>query len=354
MELTNILKDMVANKASDSILKVGSQVCMRINTELRKDGPVLTEKDLDDLVNEIITRSHIEKPKHNKEVVLSFGLTDLGRFRATIFRQRGTIVVVMRAINTIVPTFDELHLPTKVLEGLCNEKRGLVLVTGTTGSGKSTSVASMIEYINKNMPKHIVTLENPLEFLYKDKKAIISQREIMIDTDTFQSALEYIMLQTPDVIFIGDIRTSSIMSTALTAAETGQLVLANMHTINTSHTIEVIVNFFQPHQHAEVRMQLSLLLKGIMSLRLVPLKDGSGLVPACEVLILTPTIAELIREGKVNEIEEYVKDGDLYGMQTFDQSLLKLYRADKITRETAIAFAEKKNELIMNIKGSYR
>ncbi len=354
MDLNSILKSMIEKKASDLILKVGSPVCMRINSQLHKDGTILTEKDLEILADDIISKSRIEKTKDHKEVVLSFSINEHGRFRATIFRQRGTLVIVIRAINTHVPGFEELNLPAKILEELCNEKRGLILVTGTTGSGKSTTVASMLEYINKNMSKHIVTLENPIEYTFVDKNSAVSQREIKIDTESFQSALEYIMLQTPDVIFIGDIRTSSIMGTALTAAETGQLVIANMHTINTSHTIEVIVNFFQPHQHPEIRMQLSLLLKGIVSLRLVPLKDGSGLVPACEVLILSPTIAELIKEGKVDEIETYVKEGDLYGMQTFDQALLKLYRADKITKETALLYAERKNELLMKIKGSYK
>jgi twitching motility protein PilT len=267
-----------------------------------------------------------------------------------LYRQKGDIVIVVRAINTKVPAFSELNLPAKVLEDLCNEKRGLVLITGTTGSGKSTTVASMLEYINENMAKHIATLEDPIEFMFKDKKSIISQREIGTDTESFQSALEYIMLQTPDIIFIGDIRNVEVMSTALTAAETGQLVIANLHTINTTHTIERIINFFQPHQHQEIRMQLSLLLKGILSLRLVPLKDGGGRIPATETLIITPTMVELIREGKFEEIEYYIKDGGLYGMQTFDQTLLGLYKKGFITKETVIAYAERKNEVTMTLK----
>jgi twitching motility protein PilT len=208
----------------------------------------------------------------------------------------------------------------------------------------------MIEYINKNMSRHILTLEDPIEYLFQDKRSTISQREIKIDTESFHRALEYSMLQTPDVIFIGDIRTSDIMSIALTAAETGQLVIANLHTISTAHTIERVVNFFQPHQHNEIRMQISLLLKGIISMRLVPLKDGTGRVPASEVLMPTPTIVDLIREGKVHEIEYYIKDGGMYGMQTFNQVLLDLYRQGKITKETAVNFAEKKDELIMGLK----
>jgi twitching motility protein PilT len=349
MDLTNILKEMIGRKASDIILKAGSPVCMRVNGELFKEGHVLDERDLETLVSDVVTKGQ-NMFKDQRENVVCFGVKDMGRFRATMFQQRGTPVIVIRAINTQILTFEELNLPAKVLENLCNEKQGLILVTGTTGSGKSTTIASMIEYINKNIAKHIVTLEDPIEYLFQDKRSIISQREIRIDTESFHKALEYSMLQTPDIIFIGDIRTVNVMSTALTAAETGQLVIANLHTISTSHTIERVVNFFQPHQHAEIRMQLSLLLKGVMSMRLVPLQDGTGRIPASEVLLPTPTIMELIREGKIHEIEYYIKDGSMYGMQTFNQALLDLYRAGKITKETAINFAEKKDELIMGLK----
>ena len=350
IKIDNILKEMVRKKASDLVLKAGGPLCFRINGELFKEGASLTDKDLNDLVDEVIAKSQKPLLKDLNEAVLSFGVKDIGRFRATIFRQRGTPVIAVRAVNADIPSFNELSLPAKVLERLCAEKRGLVLVTGTTGSGKSTTVASMLGHINQNLSRHIVTLEDPIEFLFKDKKSIISQREVRTDTESFQKALEYIMLQTPDVIFIGDIRNVEVASTAMTAAETGQLVIANLHTINTTHTIERIVNFFQPHQHAEIRMQLSLLIKGIISLRLLPLKDGSGRIPATEVLISTPTIVELIREGKINEIEYYIKDGSLYGMQTFDQVLIDLYKKGKITKEAAVAYAERKNEVTMSLK----
>lgn len=350
MNLIYVLKEMLEKKASDVILKPGSSVCMRINGALFKDKEILTDRDLNEIVDRIITRSKKSVFKDQSESVVSFGMDGIGRFRATIFRQSGSTVVVIRAISGYVPSFAELNLPAKVLEDLCSEKRGLVLITGTTGSGKSTTVASMLEYINKNTAKHIITLEDPIEFIYEDKKSVITQREVGIDTESFQKALEYIMLQTPDVIFIGDIRNSQVMSIALTAAETGQLVIANLHTISSVHTIERIVNFFQPHQHAEIRMQLSMLLKGILSLRLIPLKDEGGRVPATEVLIPTPTIVELIREGKLDEIEYYIKDGSLYGMQTFDQVLLHLHKEKKITKETAIAYSERKNELLMSLK----
>ena len=350
MELTNILKEMISKKASDVIFKAGSPVCMRVNGELFKDGAILDEHDLEALVGDIVTKGQKHLYKDQRENIICFGVKDLGRFRATIFQQRGTPVIAIRAINTQVLTFEELSLPVKVLENWCSEKRGLVLITGTTGSGKSTTVAAMIEYINKNMARHIITLEDPMEFLFQDKRAVISQREIRVDTESFEKALEYSMLQTPDVIFIGDIRTVDIMSIALTAAETGQLVIANLHTISAAHTIERVVNFFQPHQHAEIRMQLSLLLKGIMSMRLLPLKDGSGRVPACEVLMPTPTIMELIRDGKVHEIEYYIKDGSMYGMQGFNQVLLELYRQGRITKESALNFTDKKDELIMGLK----
>jgi len=350
VNLENILKEMMEKKASDMILKVGSAACFRINGELFKQKDVLSEKDLNDLIAQIEKADQTQPVKDCNETVLSFGIKGVGRFRTTIFKQRGSLAIVVRLINTEIPSFNDLHLPGKILENLCLEKRGLVLITGTTGSGKSTTVASMIEYINHNVSRHIVTLEDPIEFIFKDKKSITSQREIRIDTESFQRALEYTMLQTPDIIFIGDIRNAEVMSTALTAAETGQLVIANLHTINTTHTIERIVNFFQPHQHAEIRMQLSLLIKGIISLRLVPLKDSGGRMPAAEVLISTPTIVELIREGKIDEIEYYIKDGSMYGMQTFDQVLVDMFKRGLITESTAVAYAERKNEITMALK----
>ena len=350
MELAQILKKMTDKKASDLILKVGNSACFRIDGELYKEEPLIREEDMEVLVREIMHHCKKQIYKDKGEMVTSFGIKDIGRFRVTIYNQRGTGVVVIRSINTHVPSFEELSLPAKVLSDLCNEKRGLVLITGTTGSGKSTTVASMLEFVNNNMAKHIVTLEDPIEFLFKDKQSIVSQREIKVDTDSFQNALEYIMLQTPDVIFIGDIRNAEVMSTALTAAETGQLVIANLHTINTTHTIERIVNFFQPHQHQEIRIQLSMLLKGVISLRLVPLKSGSGRYPVCEILMPTPTIVELIRENKIEEIEYYIKDGDLFGMQTFDRALLNLYKEGLITEETVISYAERKNEVLMSLK----
>jgi twitching motility protein PilT len=350
MKLSEILNTMAVKNASDIILKVGSPACFRINGDLYTEGKVLEEEDMNILTREISDKSGQDSLNGKEETVVSFGLKDIGRFRATIFRQRGTLVIVMRSIKTLIPEFNELNLPSGVLEKLCGEKRGLVLITGTTGSGKSTTVASMIEHINNTMPRHIVTLEDPIEFMFKDKKSILTQREVRIDTESFQKALEFIMLQTPDIIFIGDIRNVEVMSTALTAAETGQLVIANLHTINTTHTIERIVNFFKPYQHQEIKMQLSLLLKGIISLRLLPLKDGIGRIPACEVLIPTPTIVELIKEGKLDEIEYYIKDGKLYDMQTFDQSLIELYKKKLISEETAILYSERKNEILMSLK----
>ncbi|MBU1888010.1 MAG: PilT/PilU family type 4a pilus ATPase [Candidatus Omnitrophica bacterium] len=350
MNIDNILSSMVERRASDLILKAGSPVCLRVNGELFKEGSVLKEEDLKILFEQVLSRDSGREIKKDKETVLSFGIKDIGRFRATIFQQKGTLAIVIRSINTYIPDFETLNLPAKILGDLCDEKRGLVLITGTTGSGKSTTVASMIERINREKAKHIITLEDPIEFMYEDKKSIVSQREVKIDTESFQKALEFIMLQTPDIIFIGDIRSSEVMSTALTAAETGQLVIANLHTINTTHTVERIVNFFQPYQHNEIRMRLSLLLRGVLSLRLVPLKDGSGRIPACEVLISTPTIVELIREGKLNEIEYYIKDGSLYGMRTFDQNLFELCKQGLIAKDVAINYAERKNELTMSLR----
>jgi twitching motility protein PilT len=265
--------------------------------------------------------------------------------------QRNWPALVIRNIRSDIQSFEELNLPAKVLKELSLESRGLVLLTGSAGSGKSTTIASMIECINTNTSKHILTVEEPIEFTFKDKKSIINQRELGRDVSSYAVALRAFTLQSPDVIFIGNIRDYETMSAALTAAETGVLVLSTLHTVNAAQSVERIINFFPQYQHQEVRTQLSSLLKGVISLRLLPLKDGPGRIPAYEAMLLTPTISRLIREGKVWEITPFIEDGTIFGMQSFNQSLVKLVREGKVSEEMAASFSDNRDEFILALKG---
>jgi twitching motility protein PilT len=265
--------------------------------------------------------------------------------------QRNCPSLVIRNVRSSISTFEELNLPVEVLKKLSMEIRGLVLLTGSAGSGKSTTIASMIEYINNNSSKHILTVEEPIEFTFKDENSVINQRELGLDVSSYAVALRCFTLQSPDVIYIANIRDYETMSAALTAAETGVLVLSTLHTINAPQSIERIINFFPPYQHSELRNRLAYLLKGVISLRLVPLKNESGRIPAYEVMLLTPTVSRLIREGKIWEIPQFIEAGSVFGMQSFTQSLIQLVREDKITEEEASNFSDNKEEFILSLKG---
>lgn len=347
---------MVDQDASDLFLKVDSAPHLRIDGRVSPlDGTgLLTINNIEEIIADLTTEKQRDEFKEKKEIDFVFDIPNLGRFRANLFIQRTTPELVLRLIKNKILSFEELNLPSVVLESLSLENRGLVLITGTTGSGKSTTIASIIEFINQNKQKHILTIEDPIEFIFKDKKSIISQREVGIDTHSYTVALSHFMRQSPDVIFIGDIRDQETMSTALAAAESGQLVLSTLHTINASGAIERIVNFFPPHQHLEVRMELSFLLKGVVSLRLVPKKVGGGRIPACEVMLLTPTISKLIREGNIEQIPSFIEDGQIFGMQTFNQSLLKLCRENKIIEEEAKNYTDNREEFELVLKGIKR
>lgn len=356
MDVKGLLRTMVDQDASDLFLKVNNTPHLRIDGRVSSlDGARLfTMNDIKEIIADLTTKEQREEFEEKKEIDFIFDIPDLGRFRANLFMQRTTPELVLRLIKNKIQSFEELNLPSDVLKDLSLENRGLVLITGTTGSGKSTTIASILEFINQNEQKHILTVEDPIEFLFEDKKSIITQREIGIDTYSYTVALGHFMRQSPDVIFIGDIKDQETMSTALSAAESGQLVLSALHTINASGSVERIVNFFPPHQHPEVRMQLSLLLKGVVSLRLVPKKDGAGRIPACEVMLLTPTIAKLIRQGNTEQIPAFIEDGEVFGMQTFNQSLLKLCRENKITENEAKNYADNQEEFELALKGIKR
>ena len=355
LDIKGLLKTAVEKDASDLFLKVGSLPHLKIDGKLCPEGTIpLNEEDLNSAVENLMTEEKRTEFKRELEIDFAFEFPELGRFRISIFTQKTSPCLVFRPIKSKSLSFEELNLPAEVLKKLSFEQRGLVLITGATGSGKSTTIASMIEYINLNMARHILTIEEPIEFVFEDKKSIINQREIDMDTSSYTSALHHSMFQSPDVIFIGNIRDRSTMWAALTAAETGQFVVSTLHSINASETIERIVNFFPSHQHQEVRVELSLLLKSVISLRLIPRKDAQGRIPAYEIMLLTPTMARLIREGKTNEIPRFIESGTALGMQTFDQSVVKLYREGKIGLEETKTFADNPGEVELRLKGIER
>ena len=356
MVIDKLFKMMVEKNASDLFLRTGGVPHARIDGKLLPvDSKVLTKDDLltltDFLLNNDRQRELFAK---NSDIDFVHQEEGVGRFRINIFMQRGTPSIVARYVSAKVMTFEELNLPVDLCKQFSEEARGLVLVCGPAGSGKSTAIASMIEYINTNSARHIVTIEDPIEFLFKDKKSVINQRELGIDVFSYPAALRYVTQQSPDIVFIGTVRDTETMQAAVSAAELGVLVLSTFHTINAIQTIERMVNFFPPHLHSEVRMQLSLLLKGVISLRLIPRKDGKGRIPAYETMVVTPTIARLIREGNITQIQSFIDEGQLFGMQSFKQSLVGLVKQDLIEEEDARRLADSKDEFNLELRGIRR
>ena len=354
MELNDILKIGLQNKASDIHIKAGLPPIYRINGKLvpLKTDKRLTPQEVSRIAFSIMNPGQKEDFKRKFEVDLAYGVPGLGRFRVNVFQQRGTLAIVFRVIPFGVPGVEELNLP-KVVEKIADEERGLVLVTGTTGSGKSTTLAAMIDWINSRKTKHIITIEDPIEYLFRDKKSIISQREIGMDAVDFASALRSALRQDPDVILVGEMRDFETIETALTAAETGHLVLSTLHTLDATETINRIVSVFPPYQQKQVRLQLSSVLRAVVSQRLLPRADGRGRVPAVEVLINTAFIRELIIDpDRTREIPDAIAKGfKSYGMQTFDQSLFFLYRKGLITYETALRNASNPDDFALRVKG---
>jgi twitching motility protein PilT len=354
MEFHEMLRKMVIEKASDLFLKVGSPPSLRIDGGVHfLDTEELSPQDALEIF-EIIEDSKKEGINSKGDVDVAYELPGIGRFRVNIFRQKGQLGYVLRHVESNVPSFDELSLPATVLTKLASLSRGLVLVTGQAGSGKSTSLAAIINYINENFNKHIVTIEDPIEFIFKDRKSIVNQREIGTDTSDFLTALKMAVRQSPDVILIGEMRDQETMGAAIAAAETGHLVLSTLHTVNAVQTVERIIHFFPPYQHDLIRLQLSLVLAGVVSQRLLPRKSESGRVPAVELMIQSPTIRELVRKGQTEDLYSAVKEGDYFGCQTFNQSLRNLYNEDLITLECALAASDYPEELKQSLKGIYK
>lgn len=351
MEFHELLRRMVTENASDLFIKVGCPPSLRVDGAVKfLDCEEISPRKSQEFL-EIIQDSRPEALPQKLDVDTSYDLPGIGRFRVNIFHQRGQLGFVFRHVSQNVSGFDELGLPEETLTRLAMQKRGLVLVTGNTGSGKSTTLASMVHHINETVNRHIVTIEDPIEFTFRDRKSIIDQREVGIDTDSFPTALRHSLRQSPDVILIGEMRDRETMEAAIAAAETGHLVLSTLHTVNAVQTVERIIHFFPPHQHDLIRLQLSLVLSGVVCQRLVPSLDGQGRIPALEMMINSPTIREMLREGKTHELHSAVRDGKHFGSQTFNQSLRDLYRADRITLEDALAFSDFPEELQLELRG---
>ena len=353
MSIRKLLKQMVDRDASDLFYRAGGFAHLRVAGKvIPVDDIVLTVDDVIEAAAELTTAKQRETFRDCQDVDFAVYIEELNRrFRVSIFKQKNWPSMVIRNIRSEVQTFEDLNLPAKTLRKLSLEARGLVLLTGSMGSGKSTTIASMIDCINTNCKKHILTIEEPIEWTFRDKNSVVNQREVGLDVPSYAAALRAFTLQSPDVLFISNIRDKETMSAAITAADTGVLVLSTLHTVNAPKTVERIVNFFQPHQHQEIRNQLSGLLKGVISLRLVPYCDGTKRVPACEVMLLTPTISRLIREGKIWEISQFIEDGEVFGMQSFNQALVRLVKEKKIDVSDALNFSDNPDEFMLVLKG---
>ncbi len=352
MNLKNLLERMVKEESSDLHLKAGSPPVLRIDGKLRviKEEP-LSPEELRKTAQQIMTKDQQEEFIRTKELDFAIGVSGLARFRVNVYMQRGSVAIAMRTIPPSIKRIDELNVP-QVLKDIALKHRGLILCTGTTGSGKSTTLAAMIEHINENISKNVITIEDPIEFLFRDKKSVISQRELGMDTHSFANALKHVMRQDPDVILIGEIRDKDTMDVALKAADTGHLVLSTLHTLNASETINRIISFYPPHQQQHIRVLLSATMIGVISLRLLARSDEKGRVPAVEIMIVTPTIKEYILDPvKTLLIPTAIEEGSQYHMQSFDQSIMKLYSEGVISYEDAMANVTNPDEFNLKLRG---
>jgi twitching motility protein PilT len=354
VHINDLLKIAAERRASDLHIKVGSHPVIRVDGELVPlvELKRLMQEDTIAMAFSIMSSRQKEKFKNNYEIDIAYSVPGLGRFRCNIFQQRGTVGMVLRVIPVKILSIRELMLPV-VLEKICEERRGLILCTGTTGSGKSTTLAAMIDYINAHRTEHIMTVEDPIEFLHRDKKSIVNQREIEVDTKSFSQALRSALRQDPDVILVGEMRDYETIETALTAAETGHLVLSTLHTMDATETINRIISVFPPHQQKQIRLQLAAVLKAVVSLRLLPRADGLGRVPAAEVMISTAYIRDCIEnKEKTKLIKDAISQGtSQYAMQTFDQSLYVLYKNGLITLDEALRRASNPDEFRLKLSG---
>lgn len=346
MELKELAARAAEVKASDIFLKAGSPPMMRLDGKIRNldDYPELTAQDTEAMAYSIMSHEQIGRFERRHELDLAFTIEGIARFRANVYQQRGTVGIVLRVIPLDIYSLEQLGMP-EVLGTLAMQRQGLILVTGPTGCGKSTTLAAMIDLINSSRRCNVVTIEDPIEFVHPDKKAIINQREISIDTDSFTDALKYVVRQSPDVILIGEMRDVETMNVALAAAETGHLVFSTVHTCSAPETMDRIMNMFPPHDKPQVCMRMSVSLKGIISQKLIPRIDRPGRIAAVEIMVANPTVSKLIEEGRSGQLYQAIAEGDFWGMQTMNQCLAKYFKAGYISEEEAHANAGNLTEL---------
>jgi twitching motility protein PilT len=354
MDIDDLLRTAVAKGASDLHIKVGAYPMARLSGNLLpiSDEKRLLSEDTLAMGAQMMSAEQREKFIKSQEVDLAYSVAGLGRFRVNVFQQRGTMGMVLRVIPTKILTVDDLFLPP-VLRKIADEERGLVLVTGTTGSGKSTTLAAMIDHINSSRCSHVMTVEDPIEFLHRDSRSIVNQREVSVDTRSFAHALRSALRQDPDVILVGEMRDFETIETALLAAETGHLVFSTLHTLDATETINRIIAVYPPHQQKQVRLQLAAVLRAVISQRLIPRVDGGGRVPAVEVLVATAFIRDcIVDKEKTHLINGAISQGtSQYGMQTFDQSIFGLYQQGFISLEEALRWATNVDEFKLKVQG---
>jgi len=346
-----LLQRAIQKDASDIHLKTGSPAFFRVDGEIAAQGEELVSREMmDEFISVLCSEDQKKFFLKKGEIDLSFTEKGVGRFRVNIFRQRGSQSIVMRRIKTKILSFDQLCLPQATVR-FAQMQRGLVLITGTTGSGKSTSLAAIIDWINEHRRCHVVTIEDPIEYIHQDKKAVINQREITIDTQDFSTALKAMMRQDPDVILVGEMRDIETFQAAISAAETGHLVFSTLHTTNVMQTIDRIIDLFPTNQHDQVRSALALNLRGLMCMRLLPRANGVGRVPACEILFSNSTVRSLIKENRIQQLEMAIQQGREDGSQSFNDSLHDLVKGDLISLETAMDASDNPEDLQMMLQG---
>ena len=345
VELEELCRFSVESKASDLFIKSGAPPALRVHGRIvPTDLPMLIPEDTERMAHSVMTEEQVGRFREYHELDLAFTLGDLARFRCNIYQQRNSVALVLRIVPLEIYTLEELGMP-KIVSEMALNRQGCILVTGPTGCGKSTTLAAMIDVINRTRRCNIITVEDPIEFVHQDRLAVVSQREVGIDTESFYDAMKYVVRESPDVILIGEMRDAETMRVALTAAETGHLVFSTVHTTSAGDTVERIVNIFPPHEKNQICLRLSTTLVGIISQKLVPRADGTGRVAAVEVLVNTPTVAKLIEEGRTSQIYSAINEGGYWGMQTMNQALLKYFRAGIISEDDADAYAGNRTEL---------
>src|SRR3954453_5631936 len=356
-DIDEALRYLIVHEGSDLHLKVPSKPIVRIHGRMIaiEGSEPLKPEDTERVLREILHDPHkLAEFDSENEVDFSYQIEGLARFRVNAFRQRGYVSLVMRAIPVNIKSVDELLLPP-VITKLAEEERGIILLTGTTGSGKSTTLAAMIDHMNRTMHKHIVTIEDPIEFLHPDRQSIVNQREVGMDTASFKRALRRVLRQDPDVILVGEMRDEETVQTALSAAETGHLVLSTLHTVDATEAINRIIDFFPPHQHGQARAMIAGTLKGIISQRLVPTVDGHGRVATCEILVSTGRVRDFILDPKMTgALHEVIKEGEFYGMQTFDQHLLQHLQAGRVSYAEAMKTASSPHDFKLLVQADQR